>query len=273
MTTEPLFERDGDDWLPGELTRGPWDPNALHGSAVGALIAYLGETPQTPGPMHVVRASIDIPRAVPLDRLTPTVEVLRGGRRIQLVQVDLHHDDRLVATGRVLRMRTTDLALPDERLVHEDRPTMDSDPEALMTLAEAAEARGHAGDRPPLRGFWDAIDIRFYDSDWWTPGPASLWLRLTHDLAPGLPCPPAARAVVTADFSNGTSFSIGEGSWTFINADLTVHLNRPPTGDWVGLSVAARLESLGSGLSDGVLFDRDGAIGRCNQSLLLEAGR
>src|SRR5262249_45287661 len=38
-----LFVRDGDHYVPTELARGPWDPNALHGGAPSALFAHACE--------------------------------------------------------------------------------------------------------------------------------------------------------------------------------------------------------------------------------------
>src|SRR5262245_14493046 len=35
----PLFELDGDRVVPTGLTRGPWDPTAMNGGAVAALVA------------------------------------------------------------------------------------------------------------------------------------------------------------------------------------------------------------------------------------------
>jgi hypothetical protein len=41
------------------------------------------------------------------------------------------------------------------------------------------------------------------------------------------------RAVVAADFCNGTSAALDFGAWTFLNADLTVSIAREPVGEWI----------------------------------------
>ena len=39
--TEAIFVREGDRFLPTDLARGPWSPEAQHGGAPAALLAYL----------------------------------------------------------------------------------------------------------------------------------------------------------------------------------------------------------------------------------------
>ena len=36
---DAVFHRDGERFLPTELARGPWDPNAQHGGPCAALLA------------------------------------------------------------------------------------------------------------------------------------------------------------------------------------------------------------------------------------------
>ena len=63
---DALFERSGDDFLPTEITRGPWSPDALHGGPVSALLAGLAEALPRPGPMMPARITIELLRPVPL---------------------------------------------------------------------------------------------------------------------------------------------------------------------------------------------------------------
>ena len=41
---DALFEPDGDRFVPGVLTRGPWSPGAQHGGPPAALLAFDAET-------------------------------------------------------------------------------------------------------------------------------------------------------------------------------------------------------------------------------------
>jgi Thioesterase-like superfamily len=78
------------------------------------------------------------------------------------------------------------------------------------------------------------------------------------------------RAVVAADFSNGTAAVLDFRQWTFINADLTVSFARQPVGDWVLLDGESFIGPDGAGLATARLADRSGYFGRAVQSLVIE---
>jgi hypothetical protein len=59
--------------------------------------------------------------------------------------------------------------------------------------------------------------------------------------------------------------------YSFVNPDLTVYLERPPAGDWVGFEVRSGAGPLGAGLSESLLRDEAGLLGRSAQSLVIAA--
>ena len=63
---------------------------------------------------------------------------------------------------------------------------------------------------------------------------------------------PLQRVLVIADSGNGVSQRSISESDLFINTDLSVHLIRPPSGEWVCLEAATYVEGLG--LADTVLW-------------------
>src|SRR3954452_9829770 len=79
-----------DRFVPTELARGPWDPNAQHGGAPAALIARAIERVESAVPMDVVRITYEFLRPVPLTPLDLRTRVLRDGKRVQLVEAQLH---------------------------------------------------------------------------------------------------------------------------------------------------------------------------------------
>ncbi len=82
--------------------------------------------------------------------------------------------------------------------------------------------------------------------------------------------PPRAtqRAVAAADFGNGVSRVLPfDGSWLFVNTDLTVELHRPPQGEWVALEARTVVQPGGVGLSHSTLHDLAGAVGTGQQTL------
>ncbi|MEA2209837.1 MAG: hypothetical protein QOF54_2314, partial [Solirubrobacteraceae bacterium] len=56
----------------------------------------------------------------------------------------------------------------------------------------------------------------------------------------------------------------------FINADLTLHLLRQPTGDWIGLDARTWLVAEGTGTAESVLHDERGPLGRAFQTLVVQ---
>ena len=53
--------------------------------------------------------------------------------------------------------------------------------------------------------------------------------------------------------------------WLFVNTELTIHLHRPPEGEWIGRRRADDDRALGLG-TGGLLFDEHGRIGRSAQA-------
>ena len=115
----------------------------------------------------------------------------------------------------------------------------------------------------------DGIELRFVRGSIGEPGAAAAWLRFAAPLLDGEDPSPLQRAAAAADFGNGVSASLDWSSYVFINADLTIHLARPPRGEWVGLDSHTVVEADGVGLAESVLHDADGPIGHAAQSLLV----
>src|SRR5438874_7644446 len=92
-------------WLPDEATRGPWDPAAQHGGAAAALVGGLVERVEPGAAMRVVRLTVELVRPVPLSELRSEVEIVRGGKRVQLVAARLFAGEDLVVRALALRLR------------------------------------------------------------------------------------------------------------------------------------------------------------------------
>ena len=52
-------------------------------------------------------------------------------------------------------------------------------------------------------------------------------------ILPGEQLSALTRLVAGADFGNGVSAALPFDRFLFINADLTIHLHRPPAGEWI----------------------------------------
>jgi hypothetical protein len=73
--------------------------------------------------------------------------------------------------------------------------------------------------------------------------------------------------LIAADSGNGVSAPLDYKRFLFINTDLTVHLHRLPETEWVCLDAVTRTEPHGIGMSDTLLWDERGRIGRAAQTL------
>lgn len=282
----PIFHVAGDRYVASDLARGPWDPGACHGGAPAALLAAAIDGLHAPAAMQGVRLTFDLLRPVPVGvPLTLDAQVVREGRRVQVVDARLSVADggpELVRC-RALRLRQADLDLPA------DRPTTQAaltpPPESLPRLAGVPGITGE--------GFWTAVDVRLVEGRPGRPGVGRGWFRLLAPLTDGqqdaagavsdgravasgpvtgaLALTPLARVAATGDFGNGIGAPLPMGAFRYLNPDLTVDIHRLPVDEWVSLTSSSVAQPAGVGLASGTLGDREGELGRCLQSLFIDA--
>lgn len=269
-----LFESDERGrWIPTAYSRGPWDPRACHGGPVSALLARAVERTErdSDDDWLVARLTIELTRPVPVGRpLTLTTEVERPGRKVSLVGGRLVDDDVEVARVRALRIRSTDLQLPDDAVQPDPDPPGSPENGVSVRVTWAADddhVAFHTG----------ACEHRFTEGSWERPGPVGVWIRLLVDVVEGESPTGLQRTAAAADFGNGVSGGLAYDRFTYINPDLTVHLLRAPVGEWIGMRAASfygtATHSCGAGFAESALYDADGRLGRSVQSLLVDARR
>jgi hypothetical protein len=256
-----LFERDGDRYIPTQLTRGPWDPRAMHGGAPSALFAHACET-HDPGPASfVARITVELLRPVPLVPLTLHARTIRPGKKVQWLEAALlDGDEREVARATVLRLRTTDVDTTG----------------SVGIVADPPPGLAEAGDPPPFFGtgdigYWSANDVLIARGNWMEPGPGIAWLRLRCPVVAGEKLSPCARVAAAADFGSGVGNPLRYTHASGINADVTISLHRHPVGEWVCLESGAWVQPHGVGLAETRLHDELGPIGQAAQTLLVES--
>lgn len=252
-----LFEVDGETAVPSELTRGPWDPGAMHGGPPAALLARAIEQCE-PGPASfLARLTVELLRPIPLRPLTISARTLRPGKMVHWIEAILRADDLEVARAVGLRLRTvTDsmVSAPplDDYPGPETGATIDLDPKSVRGV-----------------GFWNANEIRMVAGTFLAAGPGSAWIRLTVPLVAGEEPTPSQRVAAAADFASGIGNPLDVAFAAAINADLTVAMHRSLRGEWVGIEARAWAQSHGTGMAEAVIHDVEGAIGRSVQSLLV----
>lgn len=261
-----LFHLDGETLVPTELARGPWDPRALHGGPTAAAVTRAVEAHLRLDASHqawsVARLTLELVRPVPVEALTVTTRTARPGRKVTLIEavVAAGSAETVVARAVVMAIRQ----LPVE--------VADASAEVLGPPAVAPATSPPAGSGG-WKGFHNgAVEMRWETGTWERLGPATVWMRLAVPVVEGELASPTVTAAALADFGNGISAELDFGSWRFLNPELTVHLARPPQGQWVRLAARTRIGSTGMGLAESTLADRAGVFGRAAQSLLVEPG-
>lgn len=269
-TDDALFFPDGSRFLPGEAARGPWSPDALHGGPVAAVVARAAEECQADPAMQLARLTLELLRPVPVAPLDVTATMIRPGRKVQLIEVAVTAGDDVLVRARALRIRTHGAGDP----AGAGLPVAGGgEGDGTNTVAPLGPTAGIS--TTPLRDDYRAFhnsgaELRFVAGHFELPGPSSVWVRLSVPVVAGEEPSPAQRTVAAADFGNGVSAVLDFERYLFINPDLTVHLARPPAGEWVCLQAVTRLGTPGVGVAESLLWDETGPVGRSVQSLVVE---
>jgi Acyl-CoA thioesterase C-terminal domain/Acyl-CoA thioesterase N-terminal domain len=263
---ESIFLAEGESFAPTEHARGPWDPRALHGGAPAALITSAFESVEPGVELQIARLGFELLRPVPFAPLEISTSIVRAGRRVQELAAEMRSGEELICRASALRVQAVPTELPDD-LSTERLTAVAAGP---MPGPEHGTAVRFALDDLDRASFAaSAMEMRWID-DPWAPGPGRVWMRLRHPLLPRQELTPLARLAATADFANGVSAVLPFDRFLFINADLTIHLQRQPRGEWIGLDARTLLHEGGTGLSDSVLHDEHGPVGRSFQTLVVQ---
>ncbi|WP_042422419.1 thioesterase family protein [Streptacidiphilus anmyonensis] len=244
-------------------TRGPWSPDSQHAGPPAALLGRAVE--QRPGAregFRVVRMTFEILRPVPLGEVRVAVREAETGRSVERVDAELRTaEGKVAARAHALRIRVGE---PAELA---DLPTIESP----LAVPGPEQSTPQAFPLPWDEGYHTAMELRFAHGSVTEPGPATAWFRMRLPLVAGEETSGLSRVLIAADSGNGISGALDFRRHTYVNPDLTVHLRRPPVGEWVGLDARTSVDQAGIGLADAQLLDEKGVIGRSAQSLFIAA--
>jgi Acyl-CoA thioesterase C-terminal domain/Acyl-CoA thioesterase N-terminal domain len=259
MSDPAVFLGQNGRFVATELARGPWDPDAQHGGAPAALLMRAFEKlgDGDGDALAMARVTYEFLRPVPLGELSVRAEVVRPGRRVQLLEGSICTPDGL----EVVRARALRVAAADAGGVVTQGPASPPGP-------EQGEIRALAPPHGLPMFAPDAIEIRFVAGTF-GGGPATAWFRLRHPLVAGEAASPLQRLAAAGDFGNGISAALSWDEYLFINPDLTLYVERPPVGEWIGLESQTVLAGGGIGTAESVLYDERGRVGRATQALLV----
>jgi hypothetical protein len=252
-----VFLAEGERFMPTEHARGPWDERALHGGAPAALMTAAFERTQPGTELPIARLAFEFLRPIPFSPVSLAVRTVRGGRRVQELAGELRGGDQLVCRASALRVAPVPAGVDT---AHGQAMPGPQEGAPVRFALDGADASSFAAS---------AMEMRWLD-DPKALGPARVWMRLRHPLLAGEPLSALVRLAATADFGNGVSAELPFERYLFINADLSVHLQRQPRGEWIGLDARTLLHGGGSGLAESVLHDVDGPVGRAFQTLVVQ---
>jgi hypothetical protein len=256
MSRTALFEVSDDRFVAAEMTRGPWDPAAQHGGAPAALIMRALEALPRPDGLAFARVTYELLRPVPLGELALHAEVVRGGRRVQLLEASLRTSAGVeVVRARALQVARADAGGFDSGLGDPPPGPEDARPSEMVPRYSPMFAP-------------DAIEVRFAEGRF-GGGDSTAWFRLRVPVVEGEDPTPLQRLAAAGDFGNGISAPVSWDRFVFINPDLTIYIEREPVGEWIALQATTRIAPDGVGVAESVVYDERGRVGRAIQALLV----
>jgi hypothetical protein len=240
-------------------TSGPWSPLAQHGGPPAALLARALENLDGGSARTIGRFTMDLLGPVPVQDLTVTASVIRPGRTVSLRQAELGDE-----SGRVVA-RAQAWAFPAGGWPEGAAPG------DVGTRLPHGPADGHHEEPPASwsRGYLDSVEWRWIEGAVTRPGKAVVWMRPLVPLVPDEEMTPLQRLLGCVDSASGASAALDPAEWNFMNTELTVHVVRPPVGEWVCLAAETTISTGSVGLAAAEVYDEDGLVARSAQALLV----
>lgn len=252
----PLDGPEGHRFHATASTTGPWFADAQHVGPPSALLTRALARLDGGAGTQLARVTVEVLGPVPAGEVHVTAAVERPGRAIQLMTAEMSAGGRPVLRARAWRLAAGDTTAAAVGAADPLPPPTQATPQT--TWAEGW-----------LPGFINAVEWRWLAGGPPGTGPGVAWVRLRVPLVEGEKPSPAQRLMVAADCANGIGAPLDLREWLFVNTDLTVHLHRPPTGDWIGVSATTVIGPTGAGTVSALLHDEDGQTGRSAQALIV----
>jgi hypothetical protein len=261
--TGALYEREGDDFIATSCTGSSWYEGTQSGGAVLALLGHVLEDVPTLVPMSLTRLTVDLVRPTPIGRLRVETEVLREGKKIQLVELVVTAGSTITTRARALRVRDRDITAVEGLPVS----TTALNPSSL--LPPPADLDG-VEERPGVAEFLrTGAELRRTTEP--IDGVHAVWCRLRVPVVAGEPVRPTSLAALPLDLVNLLGVTLDISRATSINPDVSGHLCRAPSGEWVALTGNTYYSpDVGHGLSMALMSDANGVFGVTSNSQVLD---
>lgn len=259
MTRAFFTTADGEWFAPTPHARGPWDAEACHAGPPTGLMARALEA-LAPGP-RLVRLAVELTRPIPFAGFTIDAEIVRAGRTVTTSRAVLRDGDGAVCAS----ASGLHIAPAETR----DLPSVDpAHPGGAFAEAVPGEFP-FTGTLHGLDAFnGDGVELAYPPGETREPGPTTLWMRTVPLLADERPSG-FQRICPLADCGNAVGRNADPGAFNFVNPDLSLILHREPEGEWLGMQAESHWQPDGIGMSDALLFDEHGPVGRAVQTLII----
>ncbi|HTN32746.1 MAG TPA: thioesterase family protein [Marinobacter sp.] len=259
---EALFQRDGELYLPTPACGSPWSPRHLHGGSVVGLMAHALEQALSSADMNLARLTVDLLQPVPSSPLAVSTRLVRGGKRLQILEASLLAGDNEVARASALFLENRPVTIPE----YGRFSGSEFEPPSSPVEESISEAGRWQNQYNPvgLHSTTKAVIIEGVTGG----GQGIAWLKLPLPLVQGVETSPTVMAATLCDFGNGVGQLVRAENMGCINADVSLYLHRPPVGQWLGLDARSRMQNSGTGLVETTLFDSQGPIGKVLQAII-----
>jgi hypothetical protein len=227
------------------------------------MAALAAESQPSDQPRQVVRLTVDMLKAAPMAAIRLNTTTRKQGYHMDALDISLTANGDECVRASALRLRVSDVPV-NERMKHQGPlPRLP----APLNFDMFADARD-------VDGFHRALDIRI-DT---VSSPGLAWFRLMHPAIEGVPVSPLLRVAAAADWTYSVPGLVhevlhrdgfGRADFYGINPDATLQLQREAVGEWIGIQTTRTYHDHGAGTAMGQLFDVEGPIGFCTQSVLI----
>jgi len=254
MANEPFFTIEGTHYVPTPASRGPWNPNSLHGRVIAGLLGAEIERLYGSADFMPARLTVDMYRLPDLSPVEVTTRVVREGNRIKVI------DAEFVSGGVSAGRATCQLLRRTENPPGNVWKPPSWDVPAPGDIAPPTDGRSGMG------GMWATRRI---EGDFGTVGRKRIWMSEVRELVEGRALTPFVRVAVSADFASPFA-NAGDAGLEFINSDVTVYLHREPRTEWIGYEVVNHGATAGVAIGECFLYDEDGPIGSASCAALAQ---
>ncbi|MEW6721378.1 MAG: thioesterase family protein [Thermodesulfobacteriota bacterium] len=241
---------------PSEATIGPWSPELQHGGPPCALLTHAFRTYPSQAPFVITKISVEFLNAVPVKPCEIKVEIVRGGKRIELLKAEYLSGGKKFLVAHAWRFSPA--------------PGVTTPVPDIFETPPFPEAQSHTFF-PGIETFpyGEALEWRFIKGGYDSRGPAAVWTRPRIPLVENRKINGLESLVLMVDYANGISAELDITKWTFVPVDLIVGVYRQPEGEWVGMDARTVMEGEGIGQTSTTLFDARGKLGRSIHSLFI----